>query len=590
MYSAPSLDASLTNPLLSMDWDDDELSTQVYDKPEDPSETELPSASTPAPGPSFYEGGTYGAPSTIQYDPHMPAYGGVPADTSYSQPGQQAAGGAFNPNVSQQVGYGAPPGGYSANAYGYGAGQEAQAPTYVPPPPGDQGAGYGVYATGPVSQGQVPANYAAFNPPSYADLPRDAQGAQFTQAPSAAVHGGERSRSTLLYALAVGGVVMLCFFAYLFLAKTEPGVVQLTTHPTDATVLFDGRPVGSSSPFLITGVVPGDKHRLDVQKEGYRMWSQEVQVQPGQHLTFPVNLEATGEPPAASGESAGAVAGAVGAFVLESTPPGAKVYLDGQDLNALTPVRIGNLLPRTYAVRVVLDGYREQTINAKVASSVDTPLPRMVLQPSRVHVRVTSDPGGAEAAIVRGAERRDLGRTPVEVSLDNEGNAWTLEVQKTGFETFSQTVALDGGQKDLSVRAVLPRIAGSSAHVGSDVASVEPARPIAAPRPAQTKDVSDLLAAPAGPASRPTPAPANDPASLLNPEPAAGPGTLRINSRPWSQVTIDGKSYGNTPQMNISLSAGAHKVTLVNPEFGIRKTISVQIKAGQTETQIVPLQ
>jgi len=588
MYSAPSLDASLTNPLLSMDWDDEELSTQVYDKPEDAYEAEASAPSTPAPGPSFYEGGTYGAPSTIQYDPQLPAYGDVPGDSGYGQPSQLAPSGGFNPNLSQPVGYGAAPGGYSANAYGYGAGQESQAPTYVPPPAGDQGAGYGVYATGPVPQAPSPAAYSAFNPPTYADLPSDAQGAQFTQAPSATARGGERSRSTLLYALAVGGVVMLCFFAYLFLAKTEPGVVQLTTHPTDATVLFDGRPVGSNSPFLITGVVPGDKHRLDVQKEGYRMWSQEVQVQPGQHLTFPVNLESTGEAPAPGGDSVGVVAGAVGAFVLESTPPGAKVFLDGQDLNALTPVRIGNLLPRTYSVRVVLDGYREQTVHAKVEPSVDTPLPRIVLQPSRVHVRVTSDPGGAEAAIVRGDERRDLGRTPVEVTLDNEGSAWTLEVQKSGYETFSQLVGLDGGQKDLNVRAVLPRLPGSSGHVPNDVASVEPARPVAAPRPAATNDVSDLVAAPARPAARPTPA--NDPASLLNPEPAGGPGTLRINSRPWSQVTIDGKSYGNTPQMNISLNAGSHKVTLVNPEFGIRKTITVQIKPGQTETQIVPLQ
>ena len=42
--------------------------------------------------------------------------------------------------------------------------------------------------------------------------------------------------------------------------------------------------------------------------------------------------------------------------------------------------------------------------------------------------------------------------------------------------------------------------------------------------------------------------------------------------------------------MNVSLSEGTHKVTLVNPEFDIRKTLTVTIKAGQVETQIVTLQ
>ena len=39
--------------------------------------------------------------------------------------------------------------------------------------------------------------------------------------------------------------------------------------------------------------------------------------------------------------------------------------------------------------------------------------------------------------------------------------------------------------------------------------------------------------------------------------PAGGnQGTLRINSRPWSQVYVDGRLIGNTPQMNIPLSLG----------------------------------
>jgi hypothetical protein len=70
---------------------------------------------------------------------------------------------------------------------------------------------------------------------------------------------------------------------------------------------------------------------------------------------------------------------------------------------------------------------------------------------------------------------------------------------------------------------------------------------------------------------------------------AGGTGTLRINTRPWSQVYVDGALIGNTPQMNIPLRAGTHRVTLVNSEFNIRETITVNIAAGATETKVLTL-
>jgi serine/threonine-protein kinase len=64
-------------------------------------------------------------------------------------------------------------------------------------------------------------------------------------------------------------------------------------------------------------------------------------------------------------------------------------------------------------------------------------------------------------------------------------------------------------------------------------------------------------------------------------------GALSINSRPWSQVTIDGKLIGNTPQMSIPLVAGRHKVKLANPELGIVRGFNVDIEPGQTTTKTI---
>jgi hypothetical protein len=71
---------------------------------------------------------------------------------------------------------------------------------------------------------------------------------------------------------------------------------------------------------------------------------------------------------------------------------------------------------------------------------------------------------------------------------------------------------------------------------------------------------------------------------------SGGMGTLRVNSRPWSRVIVDGRLIGNTPQMSIPLRAGTHTLNLVNPEFGIDKKLTVEIKAGETITRAVTLQ
>ncbi len=58
-----------------------------------------------------------------------------------------------------------------------------------------------------------------------------------------------------------------------------------------------------------------------------------------------------------------------------------------------------------------------------------------------------------------------------------------------------------------------------------------------------------------------------------------------MNSRPWSQVVVDGKLVGNTPQMGLRLRAGTHTVELTNPELGMSKKFKVDVKADDIVTR-----
>jgi hypothetical protein len=72
--------------------------------------------------------------------------------------------------------------------------------------------------------------------------------------------------------------------------------------------------------------------------------------------------------------------------------------------------------------------------------------------------------------------------------------------------------------------------------------------------------------------------------------PGRNEGSLRIASKPWTRIAIDGKATGlTTPLTHLRLGTGAHTVTLSNPQFGISNTFGIEIRAGETTTVVKDL-
>jgi Protein kinase domain/PEGA domain len=61
------------------------------------------------------------------------------------------------------------------------------------------------------------------------------------------------------------------------------------------------------------------------------------------------------------------------------------------------------------------------------------------------------------------------------------------------------------------------------------------------------------------------------------------PGQLHVVVDPWANLSVDGKSYGQTP-LKVSLPPGSHRVVLRNTELGRVETITVKIKSGETKS------
>jgi serine/threonine-protein kinase len=53
---------------------------------------------------------------------------------------------------------------------------------------------------------------------------------------------------------------------------------------------------------------------------------------------------------------------------------------------------------------------------------------------------------------------------------------------------------------------------------------------------------------------------------------------VSINAIPWADVTIDGKSVGQTPIGNLSLPIGSHEIVYSHPQLGEqRQTVTVTV-------------
>jgi serine/threonine-protein kinase len=82
----------------------------------------------------------------------------------------------------------------------------------------------------------------------------------------------------------------------------------------------------------------------------------------------------------------------------------------------------------------------------------------------------------------------------------------------------------------------------------------------------------------------PAPAPQTAPAA------AAEPGFLNLDTTPWSNVSVGGRTLGATPLVGASLPAGTHTLVLTNPELGIKTTYQVTIAAGRTTARRIGLE
>jgi hypothetical protein len=287
-------------------------------------------------------------------------------------------------------------------------------------------------------------------------------------------------------------------------------------------------------------------------------------------------------------------------FDLYVVPGGVTTWrLDGESRTDKLPSRIRGISPGPHTVSIdAPPGFMSQnqpiTVDAGKAPKVE-----IALKPIEgISGDFDSTPPGATVSLFIDGKRESLGASPAKAPLDPR-KTYQVLFEKTGYVSVNRPIVFTGSL-DEKIMVNLEKAGAAVADAGS--ASIVPpvvqnpviqhpvtnnggSHPIT--QPGGDKSGGDKSGGDKSGGDKSGGDKSGGDKSGGDKPAAGGQGTLLVGSKPPCDIFIDGSSTGlHTPAKDIKLAAGKHKVTLVNTEFGIRDTFTVDIKADQPEKAI----
>jgi serine/threonine protein kinase len=297
-------------------------------------------------------------------------------------------------------------------------------------------------------------------------------------------------------------------------------------------------------------------------------------------------------------------------FDLYVSPQGITQWkLDGQLRTDRLPSRIRGIAAGIHDVAIEPPpGFLSQTQHVTVEAGKSKKV-EITLDALDITGQFESTPPGATVTLIVDGKRQQVGVTPVSSKLDPHFSYLVL-FEKQGYVSNNKPLAFSGRTTE-NVIVNLEKDTGSAA----TAATTPPANQTTPPRPPPSNPTNPTNPPSNPPTSNPTSNPTThvadappthkdpvvtnldptprhvdppkqDPPPTSDPPKATGTGTLALGSKPPCDIYVDGAPSGVHTPTKLPLSVGRHKITLVNNEFSIRETFTVDIKADQVDREL----
>ena len=138
-----------------------------------------------------------------------------------------------------------------------------------------------------------------------------------------------------------------------------------------------------------------------------------------------------------------------GTLVVQTTPPGATLRIDGRELAERSPA-VARLAPGRHDVEAVMPHYLSATVRAHAVAPASAEVLRLKLTRDTYKLAVTSEPEGAQVYLDGFA----VGTTPLETEVD-PADPHTLRMERLGRRPWEKYLAT--GERPASIHAVLKK-------------------------------------------------------------------------------------------------------------------------------------
>jgi hypothetical protein len=228
--------------------------------------------------------------------------------------------------------------------------------------------------------------------------------------------------SILLVLGALGAVI------YPRLIAPKRGILSIESKPPGASIYIDGRTRGVA-PLRLTDLEAGRGYRVRAVLPGYQEKEDLVTVGANEETVVPFVLRLE-----------------TGAVTVVSQPPGARVFIAGQDSGKVTPATLTGLpTGEQKLVTLRLEGYQDALtpVVAPPRGESITHTVTMAIAPGYGTILFESTPSGADLSV----DGKKVTIPPTGLVL--RGGSHELVARLPGHVTFQRTVTLSSGQRSL---------------------------------------------------------------------------------------------------------------------------------------------
>ena len=347
--------------------------------------------------------------------------------------------------------------------------------------------------------------------------------------------------------------------------QMKTGHISLKSEPANARIFLDGKEVGTT-PDVIRSTVSGS-HEVELKLDGYEVWSKRVNIIEDKEVSLSAVLRIK-----------------AGSLMIESEPPNAKIYLDGEEIGT-TPDIIRSIAPDTYEVEVRKDGYDVWSEFVDVEADKEKVI-TAVLQIKTGSISVKSKPSNARIFL----DGKEVGSTP-DILKSIAPGSHEVEVRMDGYDVWSKSVEIEANKKknltlelQTNTGSISINSEPSNARIFLDgkeagttpdtLRSIIPGMHEVEVRKDRYEVWRESIDVKVGEENALT--------SVLQMK----SGSIMIDSEPSdAKIYLDGKEAGTTPETITDLKPGKHMLEVKKARYEVwRKDIEIEADAEKTLT------